>query len=503
MDTSVFAQYPNTSRILRVYTERSPEQDFVVFEIFLRAPGQPTTTDPLRGRFVLPSKLMNLPASSGNASESLCLNEIELPIYARRSIVSAFSVDQPSTNPLWILTDRPTGFLAVVPWEELLANDAKAPILRLPHLQLKPFMPKTSLDIAVCHAGGVDDVCLREAIAVVRALPGDLAKIVRIHFFAIDSLIAVLKPRLQDLTNITFYGISDKLAADAPRPPGFEIVNPWLLWMLQQLPKEASFDSVQIIAPCSEFDDQGRVVFASLDQAPPSSPYRSNAREMSEFLECAGAWCATFVSPSMNSSDAGHRLLLDQIAWLCPSPMSLFDLRADMETEDLVASNKFLLGTSSHVPRFIRATVMCHPAGVGANSILADYAGRVVARVPLLTSLLPALGGIQDAVEQIAAGYQMSRYVNRTTLADKLNATFESKQSTPTWISSAQRGLERVLAQAADPLESEDVLTRAVESVADVAKDLANEAEALRKASRQSASVADRLLNRVNLWRER
>lgn len=472
MDSRIVPDRYAALKILRVYFETGPDEKQVIFEIIIRGR--------LIGRIAVSPESLGFPASGEEPSSALQPSALSIPAYIKQSLASGFSHAR-TPVPIWIELDRPAGLLPLIAWERVLRPELEGPLLRLPHLPLKPLMPRQSLDIAVCFScPGAENTPTEAIESIVRSIPDDAAKTVRLHVFANQPAAEVCKKLIPALETVHLAVHSSDEDRNKPNPQpasdtsSNEIANPWLNWMLRTLSGK-SLDSVHFVTDCSLMEEQGRLEFTALASLESPGTRRSNAREITTFLDLTGAWSVALISPPTNKTDAGMRMLQDQMAWLRPGPIYLYDLDADLRTVDLKAANRFVLARSrQHVPVSTELALLCDPEGVedtrleALTALIAGFSvGRAAAEAFLASSIgQQALESPRAALRQILGIDERHARLNRYTLSQRLNTVFESHSNTPVLIASTQRRLERSLAQLEDPLEPEAVRRSAEQALA-------------------------------------
>jgi hypothetical protein len=459
-------------RLLRVYLARVLSGPEAVFEIFIR--GNQVA------RLAVPAKVLGLPREGSEWVEDCGGDRIEVPAYLKRSFAAALDNNEAAGEPVWVAIDRPTGFLPAVAWERALRPELKMPLLRLPHLPLKPFMPRNYLDIGVCFAVPDGDNVEGIVAAVLGAIPADLASAVRLHVFANPPISEICRNlRLRGRTTIAVHAPGEAEAQPEAAPSRYaaeltNISNPWLLWICEVL-KQTSLDSVQFVATGSLMGEQGRLQFVPL-AGDPVQTISSNAREISAFLEQTGAWSLALISTSAGESGVGMRMLQDQVAWISPTPIYITDLDlasgAPSHPSDLEQANRFILGAARvPIPVADGLTLMCHPKGAVQPSFLekaADWLsyydlGRRVIGAIANTHL--GMQATQKLLDQVVASSEIRKLIDQYTLANRLLATLSSAENPPAWLASAQRTLERSLAHLGE-IESDSVRQAGMKALA-------------------------------------
>jgi hypothetical protein len=135
--------------VLEVSLERTASEP-AAFQIVFRldADGQRrvlATADPVQ--VGLPASLRELRAYRYREPDFV------LPEHAGENLAGPIDQVVPPGTPLSLELVRPSGLLALVPWERVLRPYLRRQLLRLPYFSLQPVRPRRPLRIALCLCG--------------------------------------------------------------------------------------------------------------------------------------------------------------------------------------------------------------------------------------------------------------------------------------------------------------------------------------------------------------
>ncbi len=343
-------------------------------------------------------------------------------------------------TPLWLSFPLPSGYLPIVPWEQLLEPRLQVPILRLSYTQVQPIVSSQTLDIIVCFSFPVaKQVMAPEAIInyYFDHIPANIARCTTFHVFAdvaVQPLLQQVRARKPEC-NLQIYSPEQARqyevpeANPTPSASSAELDSPWLLWIRDAM-GSTSADLVHFFCHGYLAREDGFLCFSQ-------SPLRNDdeflarfvgARQICTFLDQVGAWSAAFSSQPGNYSIAGLRLLHDQMARIRPGPVLYHDMYSDPQADGLVQAYQYAYAIEeAYPPKSPSISLCCHP----------DWA------MPVSSPADPS---------EILLG--------ELTLAGRIPQVFQSQQNTPSWLASGQRSLERSVAQliSTEPAGTEDVL---------------------------------------------
>jgi hypothetical protein len=400
---------------------------------------------------------LGLPVTLADARARQASEEgYQLPDYVRSALASLVS---PEPRPLWLALVEPYGYLAVVPWERLLAP-LGVPVLRWPYTDVSPARSPDALDLVLCFSAPLDKPEFPPAAVIARSveqIPADLVRHTRVHVFADASvypLLCAYRDRYADVATVTVYDPAAASADVATQPRE----NRWLSWMRRGL-AGCSADVVHFVGDGYLGAEHGCLLLS------PSAAGEGDARqavpvgasELVDFLDAVGGWSVAFSSAPGNPSIAGLRLLQEQLARLRPGPVLFHDLARPAGRQVLAEAYRFLFGLSDAPPPASDALALSWHPTWGARGQASPAAAARVAEV---------------------------------TLAGHLRETFESPENTPAWIAASQRALERAASrlrfEPRSPAEaaSQQGARRALDFTASV---IARHAGAARRGSSEGA----------------
>jgi hypothetical protein len=380
---------------------------------------------------------IGLPLSSSEVRSSASNEEnYKMPDY----IVTALnSMLPPGGAPLWLVFDSPTGYLPMIPWERLLGKLLGCPILRAPYFDLQPVVSRNALDVVLClsfpiakQEGDRDQVLVR----FLDEFPNELAKRTSLHVFAdrgVQHLLTNLPARysryevkVYDPQEASGYALPERSSDVNPTE---ELASPWLLWMRDAL-SGRSIDLVHFVCHGYFRRDHGALAFAESPVVNEDENWARfvGARELAKFLDQTGAWSAAFSSPPENFCVGGLRLLQEQMARLRPGPFLFHEMRRDHGGKALSQAYQILyLAKRSVLPNSEAVTIYCNP-------------GLIMSSDPSASTRSGPAG----------------KLVEEFTLAGRFPETLEGIESTPSWLASWQRSLERSAATLATEPTSDE-----------------------------------------------
>ncbi len=332
--------------------------------------------------------------------------------------------------PLWLLLERPAGYLRLVPWEQLLER-LGVPILRLPDLETAaPRESPATLDVILCGSGpiakesfGIGECLERLASRIREGAP----RRTLLHVFTDQAAHSGLRERLAaagalgDAVRLYDPVTAGRYAVPDPalriEEPLEALENPWLLWMRDSLGGR-SVDVVHFLTHGYLAGERGALALA---ESPLRNEDRRQARfvgagQLSAFLTQVGAWSAAFSSPEYNYSEMGLRLLADAVAQARPGPVLHHEMRLDPECAALARAYRFLYGAAG---TDLAAVPPASPA-------LVLYCA--LPRPPRRTR--GQTRGISFGSPEAAA-------------SEGLQAVFDRQENVPAWVAAASRSIEQ------------------------------------------------------------
>lgn len=403
---------------------------------------------------------IGLPARLEGGRSAVHTATFQLPDYVIEGVRAWVQARDPD-GPLWLHLVKPIGYLALVPWEEILQPRIGVPILRVPDFLSDP--PSESphrLEVALCSSmpAAKGNFALPQHLAAITeaVLRLETRRACHVHIFTdrqqLDAVRFYLEQRgllgaqvdLHDPDRATAYTAPD--ATTRVSEHARRIDNPWLLWMLDAL-RGHSVDVVHFISHGYHSHDQGALAFA---QSPLQNEDTRIARfvgvgQLGHFLTQVGAWSVFFTSPENNFSEMGLRLLADNVAQSRPGPLVYHELRWDPACEMVAEAYRFLFGDGATRPPATRALfTYCHPARLLESEAAREASGRAAKSY----SLFAAVPDLETQAEEEVPGWVSAteRYIEqRVRDMDQVRATGELPAT-----GDDMEEVERILAQVRD-----------------------------------------------------
>jgi hypothetical protein len=461
-------QFLGDIQMLRVFLHRADQATEVVFEVFLGGKHVARLTTSPR-EINLPLSEPQLYGLFGDPSKQPAFI---IPDYISSGLDYVLSKKGDSSAPIWLSLGSPFGFLPIVPWQALLQPLFRSPVLRLPYLSVKPFMPSESLDVIICIAaktGSLDSI----ADQLGPKLAGLRRRLVRLYIFSsgmmgeLDKITQRFKsPSLSICCYHPESGPEYKPALDRT-VRGLE--NPWLIWMKSAM-GEKSGDVAYFIVDGSLSDQQASLRFAPspLKGVDPNWGRYVSAQELSVFLNQVGCWSVGFRAPEDPWGSAALRLFQENLAQVRPGPIFLYDAAADANFAEFAAACGFLYGLkNSPLPVSRTISLFCHPSGTERSfvaNVLAYLPFSLANKPRLRETLSKALSWnpkLKQGLDILVNNDAVRELLGSFTLASRTVTILQSKENTPVWLAAAQRVLEqalsRVIAAGLGSLESEKV----------------------------------------------
>jgi hypothetical protein len=275
-------------------------------------------------------------------------------------------------GPVWLALSPPTGNLAVLPWERMLAPVlGEIPIVRNPSFLLFSPLEGERVDIVLCLSEPVAKSpfdgpgFLRRAIAKLLAYA---SVEIFVHVFTDTNTYEQLcrdehGPRvvLHDPRNAP--SAHPAGGGDKPTDQRDGVTNPWLLWIIDEM-RESTAEIVHFVAH-GYLASGGQSALALAE-----SPIRNDDKVISGFvgphqlaacLAQLGAWGVGFTSPPGNYSKVGLRELFYDIERLRIGPVVHHDAEDDVDGEQLAHAYARLI--AGDPPAFSSAiSIYVHPA---------------------------------------------------------------------------------------------------------------------------------------------
>lgn len=298
---------------------------------------------------------------------------------------------QPS-EALWLYLKSPVGYLAFVPWEQILTPVLKRPVLRLPDILVDPARRAGEFNIVLCSSQPISEEAFmaNEYLARMTQLILDQAtRRTTIHLFTDAGLINNLVDRLHsysvmdnrvivhDPQRAAPYAVPDRSSRVSDRTG--QLASPWLLWMREALGGR-SVDLVHFVA-------HGYLAGESAALSVAESPIENydfrlprflGVNEIGAFLSQVGAWGCALTSPLRNYSEMSHRLFATTLANLRPGPVLLHEMHLDLSLNGLAEAYAVLFAEAASSPPASEAILLyCHPSRIrppaSEGSVTATY----------------------------------------------------------------------------------------------------------------------------------
>jgi hypothetical protein len=318
----------------------------------------------------------SVPAAEIGISERLSVPayrgvQFRLPQQVVQKLANALS-GRGDDDTVWLQIDRSAGFLAVVPWERLLAPVISGPMLRIPNFLVDPAFIVGRLDLVICGSAPEAKEFYPVAdfiINLIERIQQAVTQGTDIHVFSDGDAFRYLETRFPSATTslphrVRVYhpersaqfgrGSSDISESE-------KLQSPWLRWMKAELGAR-SVDAVHFICPGYFNAKHGCLALARspLDNIDNPWSHFVGGSELCTFLNELGAGAIAFGSPYEDIWALGLRLLADELAWTRPGAVMLYE--AQDRIEAVTQAYRFLFGESYGLPPQ-RGELMlyCHP----------------------------------------------------------------------------------------------------------------------------------------------
>lgn len=233
-------------------------------------------------------------------------------------------------QPLWLYLARPTGYLAMVPWEQWIQPLLDHPVLRL--TDVGPLTPAPRLqpkNVVLCSSAPLAKSMLafdaREFLLEYSKLASESgSQPPTVHVFTDAEVYDQLKSDFQANTSIRMHDPTTAARYDVPEPDSQiaesvgSVQNPWLRWISDELRHDnLQADVVHFINHGYYTGRAGAMAFAESPLHNQDSEWSRfiGAGELSMFLNDVGAATAILTAPPSNYSDVALRMLADDLAW--------------------------------------------------------------------------------------------------------------------------------------------------------------------------------------------
>ncbi|HAJ37928.1 MAG TPA: hypothetical protein DCL15_19840 [Chloroflexi bacterium] len=302
-----------------------------------------------------------------------------MPGYVLEALRTALDARMVADEALWLYLKSPAGYLAFVPWEQLLIPALQRPVLRLPDYLVDPARAAGEINIVLCSSQPISEEAFMASDYMARMTRMVLDQATRptnVHLFTDSGL-------LNDLANhLGYYGANDsrvvlhdpQSAAPYAIPdrssritdPTGQLTSPWLLWMRSALAGR-SIDLVHFVAHGYLSGESAALSVAEspLENLDRKLPRFIGPNELAAFLAQTGAWGCALTSPLRNYSEMAHRLLTTTLANLRPGPTLHHEMRLDPDLSALTAAYRlFLAERPTLAPAAPSLMIYTHPARV-------------------------------------------------------------------------------------------------------------------------------------------
>jgi hypothetical protein len=319
---------------------------------------------------------VSIPAAEVGIGERLSVRayrgvQFRLPRQAIQRLADALS-GRDSDDTVWLQIDRSAGFLAVVPWERLLAPVMPGSLLRIPNFLVDPAFTEGRLELAVCASAPAVKEFYPVAdftISLIERIQQAVAQGTDIHVFADRAACPSLQIRFPAATEALLHRVTvydpDRAApfgTDESEISEFErLRSPWLRWMEAEL-GDRGIDAVHFICPGFFDSEHGSLALARspLENIDEAWSHFVGGRELGTFLDDLGAGAVAFGAPYEDIWALGLRLLADEMAWTRPGPIILYEAQGHI---DAVGQAYRFLFSERYGPPPGRGELLlyCHP----------------------------------------------------------------------------------------------------------------------------------------------
>jgi hypothetical protein len=261
-----------------------------------------------------------------------------VPQFANTAIADQLrQAEQRNPAAIWLHIPQDSYPLALLPWEEIAAQEVHTPILRIGNFLSDPYTPSPKPRIAICASQPVGDGHY------------PLSAFVHALLRVIDDAAAHLDapPRVSIFTDTRWSDVVQAGLPGGPRNLDVEIVVPpdavisgnrtkrsdgnapctsvWLDWMAAHFAGEA-VDIVHFITPGWYHENRGAIALAET----PTHDRKGGgefigASTLAAFYDQLGCSAMAFSSPEMPQWEWGQRMLAFELSWLRPGPVLVFE----------------------------------------------------------------------------------------------------------------------------------------------------------------------------------
>lgn len=280
---------------------------------------------------------------------------------------------------VWLYLKAPLGYLALAPWEQLLAPALQRPVLRLPDFLVDPARVAGEFNVVLCSSQPISEGAFMSSDYMARMAQMILAMVPRrttVHLFTDAALMTDLANHLHqhavDSSRVILHDPQGAAPFAVPdrtsriTDPSGQLSSPWLLWMRHALTGR-SVDIVHFIAHGYLSGESAALSVAEspLENLDAALPRFIGPNELSAFLTRVGAWGCALTSPLQNYAEMAHRLLVTTLANLRPGPVLHHEMRLDQGLGALQQAYGLLLADGPAAPPTAPSIILyCHPARV-------------------------------------------------------------------------------------------------------------------------------------------
>jgi len=368
---------------------------------------------------------------------------------------------------LWVHLVKPYGSLGAVPWEAALVPATGRPVLRLPDVLPAPQSASGTLEVALCASGAEAEgqsPAVRHLPAVARAIAiAAGGRRLALHVFAdrvAKGVVADVADRLPGVVVVDHVsrGWSDRRsqlrsARTTSTSGSRELGNPWLVAMRDAL-HGRGIDVVHFVCHGYHTGREGALLFAADPTGSRGDwPSSATATELDALLTELGALDAVFTAPAENYSEAGLLELADRLGVDRPGTTLVHDAARDPEGHALAEGYRLMLAERPRVPPASPALSMIVQPRKVAERGEQDVPGapETTLAPPLSAPPSPPKSGRRTrgghrgrgrepiSPPPMGGGGPAGGY----SAGPSTKAVFESAQSVPGWLASAERFIEQ------------------------------------------------------------
>jgi hypothetical protein len=376
-----------------------------------------------------------------------------LPMRVVRGINEALADAAGDYTALWVEVARPGGYLAVLPWDELLAPASGLPVMRLPYQSLNTLRRLRSMKVVLCCTAPTRN--LGPSAAAVFAMAREIGEATpdvkcTVHVFADREYYPEFGPLFADASDATRGRVL--LHSEPPdwsrgeKPERVPVDAQWTGWIRQALKGEAA-DVFHIVAPGHFAGAEPVAIVSSTpwtgEPAGQTQIRQFHGWELADAMSMLGASVAVCTAFGSDTSILAWRLLADEIARACPGAIAVHEFAR--ETSDATVQSPAsglsqlyqFLARPLRLPQHPAITLYVHPAYVGQASSGVPYEEARSTPVPLWAA------ATRRRAEQVASGSFSDR-----DLSEAERAAYEGSRAAFQFVSDT---ISSVLANRSKP----------------------------------------------------